>query len=108
MARSKAVLPLCPRCGERDKVVPLSLNAIGEPIGYFCDRCIGNVAALEPRPGRYTPDDIGTTLWRPKKGRQRRSSTPRLVEERPSLFGGGLSGPVGDKEGGNSPSGNSE
>ncbi len=42
-------VPICPRCGERDKVV-LQLSQ------WWCDRCFGFLVTLEPRPGRHTPD----------------------------------------------------
>ena len=42
-------VPMCPCCGERDKVMVI----VGV---WWCERCIGFLPALSPRPRRYTPD----------------------------------------------------
>ena len=47
--------PLCPQCGERDRVVMTgeSFFGGGECPDPFCERCMGFLETLEPRPGRY-------------------------------------------------------
>lgn len=51
-------VPLCPRCGERDRVAMAgqSLGAGWRVTAPWRERCFGFVAALTPRPGRYVPD----------------------------------------------------
>jgi hypothetical protein len=50
--------PLCPGCGERDRVIMpgeafFGGGACEEP---FCERCLGYLATLQPRHGRHVPD----------------------------------------------------
>ncbi len=50
--------PLCPGCGERDRVVmPGEAHPGGEACtAPWCDRCLGYLLALSPRRGRHVPD----------------------------------------------------
>ena len=53
-----AGVPLCPRCGERDRVL-MPGNFVGEVFSVthpWCERCMGFVGALEPKPKRWVPD----------------------------------------------------
>jgi len=65
-----AGVPLCPRCGERDRVVLILAPSprtkhrsllrderCGKRVPQaWCWRCLGFVAALVPRAGRHAPD----------------------------------------------------
>ena len=71
--------PQCQQCGERDRVVLIDGCGGAGTHDYFCDRCVCNVAASSPPPGRYTPDDVGPALVK-RKRRPKKSSTPALVK----------------------------
>lgn len=85
-SKSAAVIPLCPKCGERDKVWQWECSGFFERHGgipkgthHWCDRCNCCVEYATPDPHRHVPDDIGPPL--PKRKRQyRKSSTPSLLK----------------------------
>jgi hypothetical protein len=73
MKKAKLDPPMCPRCGESDRV----RTSADDPLissGAFCYRCLSYVEA-GPEPGKAPPDFEGTPLAKPKRPRKAKVSS---------------------------------
>ena len=60
-----ATRPVCPRCGSSSRAQTAEeagttpLPNLDPLANWWCDRCLGWLITLSPRPGRYAPDFEG-------------------------------------------------